>query len=172
MNLREEILNVVVRDHVLMQAATMVAATQVVKKITEKAKKPRKRRTVWVRPMLRVREVHGHYDQHMLEMVQQDDHQGFQQFMRLNFELFQEVLNRVRDRIQRRDTTFRRAMPASVKLALTLRYLATGDCYPTVVAGFRVSKSMISRCVPEVCDAIYEEYEPEVMRCPNTVEEW
>ena len=59
-----------------------------------------------------------------------------------------------------------------LNLAVTLRYLATGDKYPTLQYSYRVSRSTMSLFVPEVCRAICEEYKNEVVQCPRTPQEW
>lgn len=50
----------------------------------------------------------------------------------------------------------RTALPAKLKLELTLRYLATGDSYKTLQYMYRVEKSSICESIPEVVQAIYE----------------
>lgn len=48
------------------------------------------------------------------------------------------------------------AIPAKIKLQVTLSFLATGNSYRNLQQSFRVSKAAISKFVPEVCNAIYE----------------
>ena len=45
-----------------------------------------------------------------------------------------------------------------LKLAITLRHLAAGDKYPTLQFGFRVARNTISTFIPELYQAIAEEY--------------
>ena len=59
-----------------------------------------------------------------------------------------------------------------VKLAVTLRHLASGDRYTTLVHTFRVASSTINMFVPEVCDAIIRAYRDLVMWCPTLSEDW
>ena len=59
-----------------------------------------------------------------------------------------------------------------MKLAITLRYLATGDSYHSLMYGFRVSHSTISLIVRDVCEAINEEFAAEVVTCPTAPNEW
>jgi hypothetical protein len=54
-----------------------------------------------------------------------------------------------------------------MKLALTLRYLASGESYPSLVTGFRVSKTMVTCTVPEVCNALIAVYQDKHMKCPE-----
>jgi len=48
----------------------------------------------------------------------------------------------------------REAIPISTRLAVTLRFLATGDSYHTLMYIFRLSVPAISTIIPEVCQAL------------------
>ena len=50
------------------------------------------------------------------------------------------------------------ALDPGIKLALTLRDLASGDNYNSVMYGFRVPDNTISFVVRDVCGAIFQEY--------------
>ena len=86
--------------------------------------------------------------------------------------MFQELISRVGSRIEKQDSFMRKALEPRLRLAITLRYLATGDSYTSLQCGFRVARSTISLIMPETCEAIIQEYADEVMRCPSTTEEW
>ncbi|XP_062576078.1 uncharacterized protein LOC134237961 [Saccostrea cucullata] len=58
------------------------------------------------------------------------------------------------------------------KLAITLRYLATGESYTSLMYGFRVPHNTISLLIREVCESIIAEYANEVIACPTTTDEW
>lgn len=58
-------------------------------------------------------------------------------------------------------------LAVDLNLAVTLRFLATGNSY-----SLRVSKSAISRFVPNVCQTIIDTYEPDVLTCPRTPDAW
>jgi hypothetical protein len=100
------------------------------------------------------------------------DPASFFNFMRMSPEMFDEVLRRVGPRIQKQDTHYRNALEPGLKLAITLRHLASGDKYPSLQYAFRVAHNTISLLIPEVCKAIVEEYKDEVISCPTTPEEW
>ncbi|KAK4328602.1 hypothetical protein Pmani_001078 [Petrolisthes manimaculis] len=68
-----------------------------------------------------------------------------------------DILDRIGLRIMKKGTFWREPLEPELRLALTLRYLATGDNFRTLQYGFRVSVSSISGIVREICDAIIEE---------------
>ena len=72
--------------------------------------------------------------------------------------MFRELLFRLGSRLAKNDTWYRKALDPNLKLALTLRYLATGDSYRTLMYGFRVVRNTISLVVHDVCQAITKEY--------------
>ena len=86
--------------------------------------------------------------------------------------MFHELEARLTPRLLKRGSNFRRAFTPGLKLALTLKYLATGINYKTLMQGFRVSSNNMGLIVREVCGAIVEEYRDEVINCPKTEEEW
>lgn len=49
----------------------------------------------------------------------------------------------------------RRSISKGERLALTLRYLATGEDFRSLQILFRIEVSTISKIIPEVLDAIY-----------------
>ena len=75
-------------------------------------------------------------------------------------------------RIQKKDTGWRNALEPGVKLAITIRHLASGDTYPSLMYNFRVVKNTIACLIPEVCQAICEEFKDDVIECPTTPDEW
>jgi hypothetical protein len=88
----------------------------------------------------------------MAELLNNNPYQ-YKQFIRMDSGLLQEILRRLEPRIQRKDIKFRKDLAAGLKLELTLRYLASGESYPSIVAGLRVSKAIVTYIVPEVCNA-------------------
>ena len=81
----------------------------------------RRRRTWWVKPWIGRRLELGQYSR-LLEELRLEDVPAFRNFLKMEPELFVEILNRVRDSIWRQDTFYRRALDPGLKLALTLRY--------------------------------------------------
>ena len=130
----------------------------------------RRNRTIWVKPWLQRRNLLGQYERHMAEL-RDEDIPAFRNFLRVEPAMFNESLNRLGERITKKDTWYRKALDPGLKLAITLRYLATGDSYHSQMYGFRVSHSTISLIVRDVCEAINEEFAAEVVTCPTTPNE-
>ena len=74
--------------------------------------------------------------------------------------------------IAKTETTMRKTISAEERLAVTLRFLATGNTYFDLAFQFRMHQSTISGIIPEVCQAIYQCLKCEYLRVPNTKEEW
>ena len=60
------------------------------------------------------------------------------------------------EKISKKNTAFRRAISVQERLALTLRFLASGDLYVSLQYLFKIYKQEISCIVPEVCEALVE----------------
>lgn len=131
----------------------------------------RRERTVWVRPWLQRRLELGQYSR-LLEELRVEDVRGFRNFLRLDPDMFQELLRRMLPRLTKTDTFCRKALSPGLKLAITLRYLASGDNYHSLMYGFRVPHNTISKLIPEVCEAIIAEYAEEVIEGPTTEQQW
>ena len=89
-------------------------------------KNRRGRITVWVREWVKNRETYGVY-QHLLQELRLGDAATCRNFMWMDCTTFQFLLNLVGPKITFRDTHLRRAIIAGERLALTLRFLATGN---------------------------------------------
>ena len=75
----------------------------------------------------------------MLGYPNMEDIKGYHKFVRMDHDMFEEMVERLIPRIQNQDTNMRRALEPGLKLAITLRFLATGDSYVPLGYGFRVA---------------------------------
>lgn len=114
--------------------------------------------------------MHGQYETLMQELMQ-ECHGDFKSFLRMEVEMFMELLHRVAPVIAK-NMRYREPLDPGLKLAITLRYLATGNSFHSLAFAFRVAHNTISLFVPEVCDAIVQMYQPEVIRPPTNPQEW
>lgn len=124
-----------------------------------------------MRPWIGRRRQFGMYDQLMVEL-RNEDHASFTNFLRMPPEMFDELLARVIPRITKQYTFYRDPLEPGMKLALTLRHLASGNKYASMKFGWRVPHNTQSIVVREVCQAIVDEYVDEVLVCPSTPDGW
>nr|CAI5842926.1 unnamed protein product [Callosobruchus analis] len=107
-------------------------------------------RSIWMKEYFKTR------DFHILKDLQGNDNILFRSFTRMSRNNFETLLEMVRPIIEKSNTRFKEAIPAEVRLAITLRFLATGDSVSSLMYHFGVSKQPISALVPAVLKAIIE----------------
>ncbi len=74
----------------------------------------------------------------------------FQNFCRMPFKDFEYLLSLTEPAIRKQDTNYRDAISPKERLVITLRFLATGDSFSSLMYNFEVSKSSVSRIVHDV----------------------
>lgn len=92
--------------------------------------------------------------------------------MRMDVNSFRHLVEVTSPRIVKRNTRMRSPISPSERLALTLRFLATGETFRSLEFQFRVSRTAISYIVLEVCEAILSELRALCPQFPFTEEEW
>ena len=75
-------------------------------------------------------------------------------FLRMSPERFEHLLSLVGPLIMKEDTNFRKAIPASERLMLTLRFLVSGDSQRSMSYMFLMGKKTVSRIISETTEAI------------------
>jgi len=66
----------------------------------------------------------------------------------------------------------RPAIPAKIRLLVTLRYLSGPASFGILEDIFRIPKTTLSRIIPSVCDALWDELHKEFIVLPQTEEGW
>ena len=89
----------------------------------------------------------------------------------MDIDTFDLILSKISPMVQKANPSMRAAIPAEEKLAITLRFLASGNSYHSLMYEFRVSLASISLLVPEVCDAI-RQARGSSLTVPSTRQEW
>ena len=94
------------------------------------------KRKVWVRKIYKMRERKGAYNTLVQEMRTEDREEHFR-FFRMSPERFDHLLSLVSPYITKKNTNFRKAISAAERLAVTLRFLASGDPQASLHYHFR-----------------------------------
>ena len=108
----------------------------------ERAGRGRRARTVWVKPWLQRRVILRQYDTLIAELMR-ESRGDFKAYLRMQPEMFHEILVRVAPRVTKSKER-RPALDPGFKLAITLRFLATGSSFHSLAFDFRVAHNTIS----------------------------
>ncbi|XP_034039477.1 uncharacterized protein LOC117522184 [Thalassophryne amazonica] len=175
MDLREEMHQLLDEDRadILKAAVCLLAAAVVVKTRarTRRVRCERKRKVVWVRELLLNRHKYDMYEK-LMKHLREGNVKSFRNFVRMDPEMFGQMVEDLTPMLQKNTSICRKPLFPGLKLAITLRYLATGDSYKSLAYEFRVTHSTIVSVVSEVCQAIYDHYHEMAFMCPTTEEEW
>ncbi|KAJ1524651.1 hypothetical protein ONE63_011134 [Megalurothrips usitatus] len=109
--------------------------------------------------------------------LQLEDPNKYRRCMRMNTDLFEDLLQRVTPLIQKQNTHLRESISPAERLSVTLRHLATasicvGETQESLSLTFRMGQSTISGIIRETSVAIYEVLKDEYLRFPASTEEW
>ena len=126
---------------------------------------------VWVRKIFQSRSEKGEFHSLIAEM-RLSDHESFYKYFHMTHQRFSHLLSCIGPSIKRQDTRLRDAIPTAERLAITLRYLVTGDSMQTISFSYRVGHSTVSGIIEDTCDALWAVLMPEYMRRPTSEEEW
>ena len=143
----------------------------------EEENRPKKRnRKQYVREWIARREERGIYHQ-LVKELEVEDHAAYQNFFRLTKGQFLFLVEKLRPLIEKQEqpspiNIVRSTIKPDERLAVTLRFLATGESFHSLEYSFRISRQTISSIVVETCQALYKVLAPEFFQTPKTEEEW
>ncbi|GBM13583.1 hypothetical protein AVEN_123995-1 [Araneus ventricosus] len=84
---------------------------------------------------------------------------------------FEKLIRLIAPKVAKKDTKFRSAIPVAERLAITLRFSATGDSFSSLDYLTGVSKQSISSIVMNVCRALIQVLKS-CIKLPSTPQEW
>ena len=86
-----------------------------------------KRKKKWVKKWYLCRREQGHT--RLLRELRDDEPEDYRNFLRMDAESYDELLNLVMPMIVKQNTTMREAISPNARLSMTLRFLATGNSF-------------------------------------------
>lgn len=113
-----------------------------------KKRRDKKKRSIWMKNYLKTRNFG------IIDDLQLDEDIVFRNFTRMSRTNFYYLLKKIEPEIEKQNTRFREAVPAKIKFLITIRFLATGDSFSSLMYLFKVSKQFISEMLPTVLKAI------------------
>nr|CAI5840130.1 unnamed protein product [Callosobruchus analis] len=128
--------------------------------------KKRITRRYWVHEINQKRSMCGEYHTLYPDLLQ--DNERFHMYFRVTKTQFEEIHEFIQSDIHKKDTTFRRAISTKERLAICLRFLATGSSFRSLGFNYRMGFSTVREIVQDVCDAIWKKMGPIHMPKPTT----
>nr|CAH7745552.1 unnamed protein product [Callosobruchus chinensis] len=130
-----------------------------------------KQKRIWVRKWIDDRDKTGG-SALLLTQLRTEDPKEYKLALRMTPKNFDDLLMLLSGSIQRQDTFMGDALPAKVKLEITLTFLASGMSFRNLSHFYRVSIPSISNLIPEVCWAIHESLKTQIKQIPDGEDEW
>jgi hypothetical protein len=96
--------------------------------VTRRTERPKRAKRLSTRRLFNDVDQHGNI---LLSELNKEDGSGFRNFVRMTKSDFEILLQKIGPRIQKKDTKFGEEIPASIRAAVTLRYLARGEFFST-----------------------------------------
>ncbi|KAK7938873.1 hypothetical protein WMY93_002199 [Mugilogobius chulae] len=125
----------------------------------------RRRSRYWVHPINQQRRQQGDF-YHLVQELRLDSERHHKYF-RMSAEQMDELLGMVGPDIRRQCTSYRAAIEPKQRLAVALRYLATGDSFATLSFGYRLGQTTVRNSVHMVCNAIEKNMMKKFLQPPN-----
>ncbi|KAJ8913890.1 hypothetical protein NQ315_005687 [Exocentrus adspersus] len=123
----------------------------------------------WIRDIFKKRQQQGAYHNLLNEMRLTDTEKYFN-YLRMSSENFNNLLNIVGPKLFKIHCV-REPISIGERLALTLRYLASGDSMVSISYAFRIAPTTITHIIYETCNAIWDCLADSVLLKPDE-ESW
>lgn len=81
-------------------------------------------------------------------------------------------MGKITPHVERKTTNMRTPISVGERLAVTLRYLATGESFASLQYQYRISSCTLTSIIPEVCSALFKVLKDEYLKCPSSKDEW
>ena len=105
--------------------------------------------------------------------LRMEDTASFKEMLRMDYDTFLNLLAAIEPFISPQESYHEVAtIKANERLALTLRFLATGETFRSLGFRFRISRSALSYIVISVCEALINHLGNLCLKTPSTNEEW
>ncbi|KAK9887976.1 hypothetical protein WA026_000267 [Henosepilachna vigintioctopunctata] len=133
------------------------------------ATKRRVKRKRWMKEWLKKREEYSHIL--LLNEIRDTEPEDYKNYFRMNDITFDKLLKLVTPFLLRKNTNMRQCLPVKERLAVTLRYLATGRNFEDLKFSAVMSPSSVSAAIIETCEVLIYVLQ-DYLKFPTTSEEW
>ena len=121
--------------------------------------------------MFKCRSMLGEYH-HLIQEMRLVDHSSFYRYFHMSPVMFDDLLRRVGPVITRKTTQLRSPVSPGERLAVTLRYLVTGDSMHTISFSYHLGHATVCCIIYDTCQALWDVLSAEFLQPPQSSEEW
>ena len=114
-------------------------------------KRKRKKKKFWTKQWFQQKQNFGHVM--LLNELRINHPEDYRNFLRMDEESFDELMDMLTPLIQKKDTRMRQSITPLERLSVTLRYLATGNTFEDLKFLCAISPQTIGRIVVETCSS-------------------
>ena len=143
--------------------STADAAFLAITLVALKRKKDGKRKRRWSKEWYKMRNRFTH--EQLLNVLREKEPEDYKNFLRMDPESFDILLNLVRPMIEKQDTNMREAIPTSQRLSITLRYLASGMDLEDLKFLCAIAPQTLEGIIMETSFAIIEALKQNIQVC-------
>ena len=130
----------------------------------------KKKKRCWARDIFKNRKRQGAFETLFHEM--RNNGELIFRYFRMSPERFDHLITLVSKQIEEKDTAFRKPFPAACGLAITLRYLASGEMQQSLSYSYSIGRSTVSTVIMKTCKAIYTAFKYRYLKSPSTEDAW
>ena len=126
------------------------------------------------REWVKRREQSGYFN-NIVKELKVEDRLGFREMFRMDVGDFEFILGKISYLISSRQMSNFRGdllIIPDERLALTLRYIATGESFQSLSFQFRISLNAVSYIIKGSCNALVDELVPVFVKTPSSEQEW
>ncbi|XP_046862866.1 protein ANTAGONIST OF LIKE HETEROCHROMATIN PROTEIN 1-like isoform X2 [Xenia sp. Carnegie-2017] len=123
----------------------------------------------WIEDILKRRKELGEYHR-LIQEMRLNDPESFYQYFRMTPSRFDLLLGLVGPYLKK-NSLYREPVSPEERLAVTLRFLATGDSQQSIAFSFRLGHGTVTKIVEESSEALWSALQP-FIKPPTTTSEW
>ncbi|XP_017881154.1 protein ALP1-like [Ceratina calcarata] len=106
----------------------------------------------WVHPLWKTRAAEGEFATLFKGLI--DHEEKFFEYFRMPRAGFAILFQKLEQQLRKKDTNWRNSISAEERLAVCLRFLATGDSHKTISFSYRLGHTTVNKIVNETCAVI------------------
>lgn len=126
---------------------------EIINEDVDESETQRKKKRIWFKPLHDRGETNLSYSSLRNDLLMSGP-EFYRSFTRFSEDEFKNILQIIQPLIHKQDTCMRVAISDEERLAITLRFLSTGQSYFSLATTFRCAKSTIQEIIKDVCSAI------------------